>query len=182
MLKVKERSGFIILLTGVSGSGKTTLGLALKKELQQCDRHPVELIDGDTVRDFYEQKFGYGLEERFAVTKNIAFAASLLAKNGIDVIVANIAGQYIVRDFLRRKWENYIQIFLDADIADCINNDPKKVYATTMPKDNPQLLGVDLPYERPRTPDVIVHPYKESVEDSLQKIKAFLSQKGVLQK
>ena len=130
------------------------------------------------MRDFFEQKFRYSREDRDLVTKQIAFSAYLLVENGVDVIVANIAGSYSIRDFLRRKWKQYIQVYLDADVNDCISNDSKGIYKKHLQLKNPQLLGVDIPYERPRKPDVIVYPYKENVEASVERIISYLNSKS----
>lgn len=43
----------VIWLTGVSGSGKSTLASPLKKEFEKRSL-PVEILDGDLVRDFFE--------------------------------------------------------------------------------------------------------------------------------
>ena len=166
--------GQIILLTGISGSGKTTLGLGLQKLLIDKEQKLVEFIDGDAARQFLEVKSCYNVEERALITKQIAYGAYMLANNNIDVIVANIAGQYSIRDYLRRKWNRYVQVFLDADIRDCINNDPQNIYKKALKLRNPCVYGIDLPYERPRNPDVTVYPYKESVEKSLKKIAEYL--------
>lgn len=176
----KDNFGQIILLTGISGSGKTTLGLALYEMFLKVGQKPVEFIDGDSVRQFLEIKSGFAPEERATITKQMAYGAYLLAENGVDVIMANIAGKYSTRDFLRRKWKNYIQVFLDADINDCIANDSKGIYKEALRLDEPQLYGLDLPYQKPRSPDIVVYPYKESVEMSLEKIVAYLKSKGLL--
>lgn len=169
--------GYVILLTGVSGSGKTTLGSALKKYLARYGKRPVEFIDGDMARKFLEIESGYSLQERFMVTKQIAYAAQLLAENGIDVIVANIAGSYSTRDYLRRKWKRYIQIFLDADVGDCIKHDIKGIYKKALRGSSPFVYGIDIPYQKPRKPHVTVFPYKETKEESLKKIKDYFKKR-----
>lgn len=162
--------GTIVLLTGISGSGKTTLGKALQRILSKRGRRPVEFIDGDSARQFLGNDSGFTPEERMVITKQIAYAAHLLSKNGIDVIVANIAGSYKTRDYLRKRWKKYIQIFLDADINDCIRNDPKGVYRKALKLKHPFINGVDIPYDRPRRPDITVYPYREKRAESLRKI------------
>ncbi len=177
-----DQIGTIILLTGISGSGKTTLGKELKNILTRSGERPAEFIDGDDARHFLDAAHGFTPKERTLVTKQIAYAAHLLSKNGINVIVANIAGDYETRDYLRKSWKKYIQVFLDADVNDCIKNDPKGIYKRAMQLKQPCLNGLDIPYDRPRTPDVTVNPYKEKVEESLKKITAFLKIKKVIQK
>jgi len=176
-MRNKQKEGVIILLTGVSGSGKTTLGKALKVILAKSGNKPVEFIDGDMARKFLDTNLGFTVQERMLITKQIAYAAHLLSKNGINVIVANIAGSYRTRDYLRKNWKKYIQIFLDADINDCINNDPKGIYKKALKLKRPCINGLDIPYDRPRCPDLTVYPYKEKKEESIRKIVSFLKDK-----
>ena len=173
--QIKMKKGRIILLTGISGSGKTTLGCALQKLLRGKFHRPVEFIDGDIARKFLESGLGYSESERFLITKQIAFGAYLLARNGIDVVVANIAGKSYIRSYLRKKWKKYILVFLDADIRDCIAHDPKGIYKRALTLKKPQIVGYDIPYEKPHKPDVTVFPYKEDIRQSLKKIEIFLS-------
>lgn len=171
-------SGHVIHLTGISGSGKTTLGLRLRAMLEKKSCRPVEFIDGDVVRRFLEIDSGFTQEERNVVTKQIAYAAHVLAGNGIDVIVSNIAGSYAIRDYLRRTLKNYVQIFLDAEIEDCKKNDFKGVYKLAETTEKPNICGVDIKYDRPRNPDVVVYPYKEDVEVSLRKVMEHLDDRN----
>ena len=167
--------GAIILLTGISGSGKTTLGTRLQHQLTNKTGCHVEFIDGDVVRDFLNGVLGYTEEDRFQITKIIVYTAYMLSRNGISVIVANIAGKRYVQEYMMKKWRHHTTILLDADVQDCIQNDPKGIYKTALQKNTPSLLGVDIPYDKPKNPDLIIQTYKEDVDDSLNRILMFLS-------
>jgi len=165
--------GYVIWLTGISGSGKTTLGKGLYDVL--CKRYSrVEFIDGDSVRSFFEDDLGYSRAERIMNVKRIAFAARLLALQGVQVVVANIAPYYEVRDFIRRHSKNYIQIYCEISLADVQKRDVKGHYARYAQGELTNLLGLDDTYDIPRTPDCIVHTGCETIEDSLQRIMACL--------
>jgi len=58
----------VIWLIGISGAGKTTLGNKLK---QYYDNKNIKsfIIDGDLVRDFYNNDLGYTKEDRIANIK-----------------------------------------------------------------------------------------------------------------
>ena len=167
---------------GVSGSGKTTLGKRITEALKTESHSRVEFLDGDITRKFIGNELGYTEHERFLVTKIIVYAASLLSKNSINVVVSNIAGKNYVREYMSAKWKEYIQIFLDADISDCIANDPKGVYRKAMQKDPPNIIGLDIPYDYPVNPDLSVNPYKESIDQSLDKIYRLLEGKKIIKR
>ena len=172
--------GLVILLTGISGSGKTTLGNALKEKLLQTLKSPVEFIDGDMTREFLESDLGYSEADRFLITKVIVYAAALLSRNGVHVIVANIAAKKYVREYMKIKWGRHIQVFLDADIEECIKNDPKDVYKNAMKLEIPSLIGLDIPYEKPLDSDLTINPHKESEKQSLDKIVVYLTKLGLI--
>jgi adenylylsulfate kinase len=168
----------IIWFTGISGAGKTTLSLLLKKELEKKCGH-VEFIDGDVVRDFFENDLGYSRKERILNVKRIAFAAMLVAKNGTNVIVANIAPYYEVRDFIRKHIPDYIQIYLKVSTDEVIKRDVKGHYKKYNEGKINNLIGVDDNYDIPRNPDLTVDTELESESDSLKKILKFLENMGV---
>jgi len=175
-------TGVIILLMGISGSGKTTLGKKLKEALETEQSNRVEFIDGDNTRQFIGNELGYTEQDRFLITKVIVYAAALLAKNGVHVVVSNIAGKEYVREYMAAKWKSYIQIFLDAEIETCIANDPKGVYRKALQDEHPQIMGIDIPYDRPEAPDLILKPYRETIEQSLDRIIRLLGEKCIISK
>jgi adenylylsulfate kinase len=167
----------VIWLTGISGAGKSTLGERLRTEFLNRNL-PVVFLDGDVVREFFENDLGYSRPERIQNVKRIAFAANLLAENGINVIVANIAPYFEARDFIRRKLENrYIQIYINSSIVTVSSRDVKGYYKKMSSGQMQNLIGVDDVYEPPRNPDLTIDTNNSSVDESLKKIIQFLEGK-----
>jgi len=173
--------GYVIWFTGLSGSGKTTLSL-LTKELLERNRQKVQLIDGDTVREFFKNDLGFTEPERKENVKRIIFAASLLAENGISVIVANIAPYYEVRDIARRTIKNYTQVYLEIDIDTARARDVKGLYKAFDLGKTKNIIGLDTRYDIPRRPDLVIRTADENPEASLLKIEDLLVKKGLLRK
>jgi len=171
-------NGRLFLLTGLSGSGKSTLGQLLVNHLNQFGIRPAFLLDGDHTRAFFEGDLAYSQDERDKTTKRMAFAAHTLTENNIDVVMANIAGRRETREFIRRKFSDFIEIYLEVDIQTLIEHDVKEVYKKNLHLDCPMMVGLDIPYDEPEKPDIIIHPYKESPEESLRKILDFLTGRG----
>lgn len=168
----------VIWLTGISGSGKTTLGLKLKSELEKKYGR-IEFIDGEDVRHFFENDLGYTREDRILNVKRISFAAMLVAKNGTNVIVANIAPYYEVRDLIRRHLDNFIEIYLKIPIELAMKRDTKGHYNKSKQGKLNNFIGVDDNYDVPRNPDLIVETDKETIEESVNKILDLLHKKGL---
>ncbi len=173
-----RKMAYVIWFTGISGSGKTTLALKLKAELERKYGH-IELIDGDSVREFFENDLGYTRKERILNVKRIAFAAMLVARNGTHVIVANIAPYYEVRNFIRKRIKGYLEIYLKISLEEAMKRDVKGHYKKFKQGKLNNLVGVDDNYDIPRNPDLIVETGKETAEESLLKIMDFLGKKGL---
>lgn len=170
---------YVIWLTGISGAGKTTLGTKLTKFLVHKAKKQTQFLDGDIVREFFENDLGYTHAERVFNVERIAFTAHMLAQNDVNAVVANIAPYYEVRDFIRRKIPNYIQIYLKASVDKVSQRDVKGHYKKASVGKNKNLIGIDDPYEIPRQPDLVIDTDRESVDESLQKIIALLKAKKV---
>ncbi|MBI2500072.1 MAG: adenylyl-sulfate kinase [Deltaproteobacteria bacterium] len=175
----REKPGTVIWLTGLSGSGKTTLAFRLKKEFE-AQKISIEVLDGDMVRDFFENDLGYSRKERILNVKRIAFAAMLMARHGTHVIVANIAPYYEVRDFIRRHLKNYLQIYVKALPETLRKRDVKGHYRRFEQGQIRDMVGIDDDYDQPRRPDLILDTDCETIDQSLARLVDFCRQKGAL--
>ena len=66
----------VIWFIGISGSGKTTLGNKLRYYLIKFIKSFI--IDGDFVRDFFDNDIGFPKEDRISNIKRIIFSAFVL--------------------------------------------------------------------------------------------------------
>ena len=151
----------VIWFLGISGSGKTTLANALKSHF---DKKGIKsfIVDGDLVRDFFDRDLGYSKKEREENIKRVMISAYVLEQNGIIPIVANISPFEHLREFARGKFDEYKEIYLKRDIASITNKD--FVYKS---KD---VVGVDVAFEEPKNPDLVLDTGKLSVEECLRMI------------
>lgn len=161
----------VIWLLGISGSGKSTLGKELKNYFDNNNINSY-IIDGDIIRNFYENDLGYTKEDREANIKRILLSAYILEQNNIIPIVCNISPFEQLRDFARRKFDNYIEIYLKRDINNIKNK--KTVY-----KDK-NVVGVDIKFEEPKNSNLIIDTNKLTKEESLNHILKYLKLKQCL--
>ncbi|AXH10888.1 adenylylsulfate kinase [Malaciobacter halophilus] len=161
----------VIWLLGISGSGKSTLGKELKNYFDNNNINSY-IIDGDIIRNFYENDLGYTKEDREANIKRILLSAYILEQNNIIPIVCNISPFEQLRDFARRKFDNYFEIYLKRDINNIKNK--KTVY-----KDK-NVVGVDIKFEEPKNSNLIIDTNKLTKEESLNHILKYLKLKQCL--
>lgn len=161
----------VIWLIGISGAGKTTLGNKIK---QYFDNNNVAayVLDGDLIRDFHDNDLGYSREDRIENIKRIMLSAYILEQNDIVAIVCNISPFEYLREIARKKFDNYIEIFLDKDMSIAKNNITKNTYKNNMGKSS--LIGIDIKFEIPLDSNLTIKVDKESEAVSFQKIINYL--------
>jgi len=171
------KNGFVIWFTGISGAGKTTLATLLKERLD-LEGIENEFLDGDVVRQFFENDLGYTEKDRFHNITRIAYAAELLSRHGIISIVANIAPYFKVREFIRRHVEDYIQIYVNVTIETARRRDVKGLYKKYNDGEMDNLIGIDDRYDIPRLPNLILNTDEETPEQSFEKLIDYLIKEG----
>lgn len=162
----------VVWLMGPSGAGKTTLGRKLA-DYYQSKNVAHYLLDGDEVRTFFNNDLGHNILDREMNIKRIIFAAHVLEKNNIIPIVCNISPFEKLRFLAREKLNGYQEIYLKAEISNCMSNDVKNIYKNNMGKT--PLVGVDILFENPTKSDLVIETNRESVEESWKKLLSFLS-------
>lgn len=164
----------VIWLIGISGAGKTTLGKRLK---QHFDNQEIKsyMIDGDLVRDFFDNDLGYSKEDRILNIKRIILSAYMLEQNGIIPIICNISPFEEVRKMARVKFHDYHEIYLSKDINIAKKDDIKGIYKNHIAKT--AVVGLDIEFEIPKNYDLKINTDKEELETSFNKILKYLDRK-----
>lgn len=165
----------VVWLIGISGAGKSTLGNKLKKYYDKKEQKSF-ILDGDIVRDFYDNDLGYTKEDRIANIKRIMLSAYVLEQNNIIPIVCNIAPFEFLRDFAREKFDNYQEIYLKKDITIAKENDIKEIYKNNINKTS--IVGIDMDFEEPKKSDIIIDVDNENEDMSFKKLIKFLESKN----
>jgi adenylylsulfate kinase len=173
--------GFTIWFTGLSGAGKSTLATAVSKKLRDLDV-PVEVLDGDDVRQHLSQGLGFSRQDRDTNIHRIAYVASLLTRNRVAVISAAISPYAEARARARGLIGDFIEVFVDASIDTCIARDPKGLYQKAIAGVITAFTGISDPYEPPSNPDILVNTEREGVDEAANRILSELETRGYLAK
>jgi bifunctional enzyme CysN/CysC len=161
--------GGIVWLTGLSSSGKSTLAERVCEELHATG-HKVEMLDGDIVRKQLSKDLGFGKEARDENIRRIGFVAGLLAKNGVVAVVSAISPYREIRDEIRRRSPNFIEVYVNASLEVCERRDVKGLYRRARAGEIKEFTGIDDPYEPPLTPEIECRTDAETVEECVRKI------------
>jgi adenylylsulfate kinase len=181
-VEVAPRRGFIVWFTGMSGAGKSTLSQALARYL--AGTLPLEVLDGDEVREHLSKGLSFSREDRDINVHRIAFVARTLARHGVTVITAAISPYAETRREVRRLAEDagvvFVEIYARAELAALVARDVKGLYKRALADEIQHFTGVSDPYEAPEAPDVVAYTDRETVETSAARILDLLKQRGLL--
>jgi adenylylsulfate kinase len=176
----RER-GFTVWFTGLSGAGKSTLSRALAQEVARRG-HRVEVLDGDLVRQNLSKGLGFSREDRDTNVRRIAFVCHLLSRNGVVAISAAISPYAATRQEARELIGDFVEVYVRCPIPELVRRDVKGLYARALRGEIPHFTGISDPYEEPEHPEVVVDSSRETVEQSLARIVAYLESRGYLQR
>ena len=176
--QIKHQKPVVLWFTGLSGSGKSTLANLLEKKLHAAGRHTY-ILDGDNVRHGLNRDLGFSDENRVENMRRVAEVARLMADAGLIVLVSFIspfrAQRQMVRDLMGEG--EFVEIFVDTPVNECIRRDPKGLYAKALRGDIQKFTGVDSPYEPPERADVHLRTEGRSPEELADELERWLRER-----
>ncbi len=86
------------------------------------------------------------------------------------------AERRLVRDLVETG--EFIEIFVDTPLADCIARDPKGLYKKALTGQIKNFTGVDQAYERPEAPEIVIGADGATPEQAADAIIAWMDGRG----
>jgi adenylylsulfate kinase len=178
----KFQRPLVIWFTGLSASGKSTIAGALEQILTGQGYHTY-LLDGDNIRHGLCRDLGFSDKDRQENIRRVGEVAKLMADAGLITLAAFISpfreDRRLVRKILPE--DQFIEVFVDADLQVCQQRDPKGLYAKAQRGEITQFTGIDSPYEVPENAEVHIHADQMSVAEAVNQLLAYLHEIGALQ-
>jgi adenylyl-sulfate kinase len=171
--------GFTVWFTGLSGAGKSTISTLLERRLREA-RARVELLDGDVVRTHLSKGLGFSKEDRDENIRRIGFVCELLSRNGVIAIAAAISPYRAVREEVRARIPNFVEVYMECPIEVLTQRDVKGLYKKALAGEIAHFTGISDPYEPPLAPEVTLHSSVETPEESADRIWATLERLGLV--
>ena len=179
-IKVTGRKSAVLWFTGLSGSGKSTIAIALEGRLNQSGRLTY-LLDGDNIRLGLSADLGFSETDRKENNRRVAHVSRLFWDANVLTLVSFISPFREERDSARKLvGQDFLEIFVDTPLAICETRDPKGLYVKARKGEIAQFTGISSPYEAPLSPEITLHSEKETVNESVDRIMALLTERGYL--
>lgn len=178
LLKQQPR---LIWFTGLSGSGKSTLAVQLEAQLY-LRGFKTYLLDGDNIRSGLNKDLSFTDADRVENIRRIGEVSALLLDAGVIVLSAFISPFKSDREQVRKivGEDKYIEVFVDTPIELCEQRDVKGLYKRARAGEVKNFTGIDSPYERPENPDLIIKTDQLSIDQSVEKLIAYIQPKIII--
>ena len=162
--------------TGLSGTGKSTLCRALWQQLKPVCPQLVTL-DGDAIRDAFENDLGYAEADRMKQIKRMQRLAHLLSRQGQVVLVAALYAHPELLAWNRANLAGYFEVYLQASLPFLQTRDRKRLYREAAAGTRQHVVGMDIPWHVPSSPDLVIDAETApSPEESARQIIAVVPQ------
>ena len=168
-MTIKITEPFTIWLIGPSASGKSTIAKELYNRIQS-KTSKVIILDGDNIRDIFDNKYGYDAISRSKVTKKYIKLVKWLQSFQISSIVSVISPFEKDRLECKESLIGYKQIYLKCSMEKRLLRDKKNLYKPALVGLKKNVIDVDIPFEPSNINNLIIETDKDSIVTSVNKI------------
>lgn len=174
-----NQRGVTVWFTGLSGAGKTTISKSVAEILRQ-EGYKLEVLDGDIVRQNLSKGLTFSKADRDENIRRIGFVSHLLTRNGVIVIVSAISPYREIREEVRQKIGDFVEVYVNAPLEVCEKRDVKGLYQRARSGEIKGFTGIDDPYEAPLNPEIECLTDQEDTLESVSKVLEQLKELGYL--
>ncbi len=167
---------FAVWFTGLPGSGKTAIASRAAAILKKKGIN-VKILQLDEIRRVLTPAPKYTDEERDIVYTSLAYMAKLLTESGINVFIDATANRRKYRDAARSLIPQFAEVFIRCSLSVCMEREAKRK-AVFAPKGiykkssltGANVPGVNVPYEEPLMPEIVVDSDKMNPAEGAKKV------------
>ena len=146
-----KNKGILFWITGLSGSGKTAIAKKIYKKISHLYGPTIE-ISGDDFRKIFRLN-KYTKKARIEYLPKYLHFCKLITNQKINLIF-NLIGMYNrARRWNRKNIDNYVEIYIKADIHKIIKLKRKAIYL----KNKKNIVGLDIKAEFPKKPHITIN-------------------------
>ena len=113
MQKFKRNKGILFWITGLSGSGKTSIAEKIKNKIIK-KYGPTLTLSGDDLRTIFNYK-KFSRKSRIQYALSYSKFCKYITNQNINVILSTVSLFHKVRNWNRKKINNYVEIYIETD-------------------------------------------------------------------
>lgn len=138
------------------------------------------LLESDELRRIFVKHPRYDEEERDAFYEQMVYVGVLLTRHGVPVIFDATANRRSYRERARQQIPQFLEVYVATPLEVCMARDPKGIYRKAQAGETSTVPGLQVPYEAPESPDIIVHGDRQSPESAAEQVITTLAVRGYL--
>ena len=169
--QLKRQRPAILWFTGLSAAGKSTIANLVEAQLHARGVHTF-MLDADNIRHGLNKDVGFNEADRVENIRRVGEVAKLMTEAGLVVLCSLIspfrAERHIVRELVGP--EEFIEIFVDTPLEECIARDPKGLYKRALAGEITNFTGIGQTYEPPESPEIHLLTARDSAEISAERV------------
>ena len=170
-----------VWITGLPGSGKTVIAEKVREILEEQGIGGVKVLELDEIRKFITPSPSYSEEEREIVYATLVYMAKLLVESGKPVIIDATGNRRRYRERARETITKFAEVYVKCSLDLCMERErhrkaehaPSGIYAKAVEK-GATVPGINVPYEEPVNPEVVVESETMSIEECAKKAAEFI--------
>jgi adenylyl-sulfate kinase len=174
--QLNGHGSFVLWFTGLSASGKSTIARVLEQKLFLQGLRTI-ILDGDNTRIGINKDLDFSDQGRKENIRRVAEIAKLMNDAGVIVIASFISpfeeDRLLAKEIIGEKF--FIEVYVDANLQTCMARDPKGLYLLANQGKIKNFTGINSPYQIPTDPAIHLDTNKETIEESVARILAFLT-------
>ena len=140
----------------------------------------VAVLESDVLRRIFSGDPRYGESDRNAFYRQVIWIGVLLTRHGVPVIFDATANRRAWRHEARRQISNFVEVFVDVPLETCIARDPKGIYGSAAAGKASDVPGMQVAYEPPESPELVIDGTRESPLEAATRIIAFVKRQALL--
>lgn len=145
----------VIWLTGLSGAGKSTIAADFIK-IVKPKLPSLVLIDGDVVRNLFGGDLTYAEGDRQKQIVRIQKISKFLNEQSIPIIVTALYSNPELLQWNRENLQGYYEVYVNTPFSTVVERDVKGIYQSLGAAVKPNIVGFDIPWQEPKSPDLII--------------------------
>ena len=104
------------------------------------------------IRDVLNNDLSHNPKDRLKNAYRISKLCEFLTSQNIHVVCSTMSLFKEIHQMNRKNIANYYEIFVDVNIKELIKRDSKGLYSKAISGDMKNVIGIDLPYDKPENP------------------------------
>lgn len=163
---------WVLWITGLPGCGKSTVALKVKELLPDTT-----VLRMDELRKIVTPVPTYSDEEREHVYRALVYTAKTLYETGQNVIIDATGNRRSWRELARELIPVYMEVYLECPVELCTEREKMRTDTHAAPKNIYEkgkagwpVPGINVPYEAPVKPELIIDSEREPPGKAAEKI------------